>query len=313
MTPCVAITGASGFIGQRLVRQFLSQDLRLRCLVRQPPGTQSDPKLCPVYGSLEDEESLAELVQDAEVVVHCAGLIKSTDPEAFQRVNRDGTKRLAQVCAQAKSRKRLIVLSSLAAREPQLSAYGASKRAAEEALAAFSEEVDWVILRPPAVYGPGDRETWQFFRFLNWRIMLLPGVKSARFALIYVNDLCNAIGALRSEKSVSKAILNVHDGHRGGYGWHDVVRETEHCLGTSLAHVPLPRMVLHGLALSQGIAHRFWGREPDLTIDKVNELYWKDWTSSENKLTTLSKWRPKYQLKEGLRETLQWYRDNRWL
>ena len=205
------------------------------------------------------------------------------------------------------------MLSSLAAREPQLSAYGASKRAAEEALRAYSEEIDWVILRPPAVYGPGDRETWQFFRFLNWRIMPLPGVKSARFALIYVNDLCDAIDALRSDSSVSKVVLDVHDGHVGGYGWHDVVRETKRCLGSSLVPVPLPRVLLRSLAFSQEIAYRYWGRKPDLTADKVNELYWKDWTSSENKLTTLSKWRPKYQLKEGLCETLRWYRDNRWL
>src|SRR5665213_1536813 len=156
-----AVTGATGFLGRRLVPALVASGWRVRVLVRRtPPGDLWEgcgPEL--VAGDLGSLAALDTLTAGADVLIHGAGLIKAARRSDFFAVNAEG----ARNAARAAPAGGLLLVSSLAAREPRLSDYAASKRAGEElALAVAGPRL--TIVRPPAIYGPGDRETLALFR-----------------------------------------------------------------------------------------------------------------------------------------------------
>src|SRR5689334_21258284 len=155
MARVAAVTGATGFVGPHLVAALARHGWKLRLLIRRwtPLPSLAGVEAEIVWGDLSDEASLKALVAGADAVVHAAGLIKARQPIEFDAVNRDGTARLSAHAPDIP----FLLLSSLAAREPLLSPYAASKRAAEEVVARRSGS--WFVVRAPAVYGPGDRET----------------------------------------------------------------------------------------------------------------------------------------------------------
>ncbi len=164
----VAVTGATGFLGRRLVRVLAEQGWTVRILARRditdPAWRDLEPQL--VIGDLANTAALATLCDGADCVVHLAGPIKARDRAAFDRANVEGARRVAQAAKTAGAR--LILVSSLAAREPQLSDYAGSKRGGEDA----AREIfggDLTIVRPPAIYGPGDVETLRLFKMASKR------------------------------------------------------------------------------------------------------------------------------------------------
>jgi uncharacterized protein YbjT (DUF2867 family) len=183
--PVVAVTGATGFLGRRLVRVLTEQGWTVRVLARRdvvdPAWTGLEPQL--VIGDLAQAGALAALCQGAETVVHVAGLIKARDRAAFDRANVEGSRRVAQATKAAGAR--LILVSSLAAREPELSDYAGSKRGGEDA----AREIlggDLTIVRPPAIYGPGDVETLRLFKMASESAFLPVLDPKARMAWIHV-------------------------------------------------------------------------------------------------------------------------------
>jgi nucleoside-diphosphate-sugar epimerase len=160
----VAITGATGFLGQHLLKAFADAGWTVRVLARRDPiatfGSMARLEVTP--GDIEDEGALRALCHGADVVIHAAGLVKARRDADFHRINADGADRLAQAAQAVAPAAHVILISSLAAREPQLSPYAASKRAAEVMMAARLGD-RLTIVRPTAIYGPGDRETFALF------------------------------------------------------------------------------------------------------------------------------------------------------
>ena len=153
------MTGATGFVGAEVLEQALGEGLRVNALTRraQPPRA----RLKWVPGSLEDAAALDTLVRDADAVVHIAGVVNAPDRAGFEAGNARGTVAVIDAMRRRGIR-RLVHVSSLAAREPQLSDYGWSKELAERHVKASG--LDWTIVRPPAIYGPNDREMLELFR-----------------------------------------------------------------------------------------------------------------------------------------------------
>jgi nucleoside-diphosphate-sugar epimerase len=166
MSRTIVITGATGFIGSKLAKRLASTDWHIRALVRSASlgKLPKDIETEWVTGDLEDIESLKKLVAGADAIVHCAGAVRGASQDDFNRINVDGVARMVQIAASQNPMPRFLLISSLAAREPQLSFYAASKRGGEKALASLSGDMFWGVLRPPAVYGPGDREMLPLFK-----------------------------------------------------------------------------------------------------------------------------------------------------
>lgn len=308
MSKCVAVTGATGFVGPHLVAALARRGWKLRLLVRRwsPLPSLAGVEAEMVLGDLLDETALRQLVDGADTVVHAAGLIKARTAAEFTAVNRDGTARLSNLAPKAT----FVLLSSLAAREPQLSAYAGSKRAAEEVVAARAGP--WLAVRAPAVYGPGDRETLAYFRAVARGLAPRPGLAGARLSLIHVADLAEAL-ALAVERPLAAATCEIDDGREGGYSYDDMAGAAGQALGRAPRSVALPRFVMEGLGRLNAINNALGGSVQILTPGKVREIFHKDWTVHDHRLAAAIGYRARYDVASGFGDTVLWYRRHGWL
>jgi len=306
----IAVTGASGFIGRRLVARLTERGDRVTTLRHRRDGEFGDA-VQQVPGGLDDADALRALTDGADAVIHLGGLVAAPRAQDFERVNTAGTERLAAAAERA-GVARLLYMSSLAAREPRLSAYAASKRAGEDRLAA-SRTLAWDALRPPAVYGPGDVQILTFLNMLKRRIALLPGGDDARVSLIHVDDLVDAILAWLDSGTPRAARYELSDGRDGGYAWRELMATAADEIGVAPVYVRPPRPAL---ALAGGCS-ALWGRvagtAPMLTPGKMRELTHADWTADPGAFVRATGWRPRIGLRAGLRGTIAWYRERGWL
>ncbi|MEE8505330.1 MAG: SDR family NAD(P)-dependent oxidoreductase [Kiloniellales bacterium] len=316
MDRSVAVTGATGFIGGALVRRLVAEGWRVRVLVRHLP-TNPDLAALPietVLGSLDDRESLRELVRGTHAVVHTAGLVKARSRKEFFDANAAGVARLAEAAAEQSPGPRVIHISSLAAREPALSSYAASKRAGEEALAQTGDSLSWTILRPPAVYGPRDPSTLIFFRWIAKGIGPLPAPETARLSLLHVDDLGQAILAVLTSGDVTAGgTYELDDGHPGGYSWRAMAEIAGQHLGEHPRMVRIPRPLLLGVAYINTLAGLVSGRAPVLSPGKVREICHPNWVCRNNRLAEQTNWRPRLSLKDGFADAIGWYREKKCL
>lgn len=311
--PLVALTGASGFIGRHLVREFAKAGWRVRLLLRRDPVIEEWREVQPeiVPGSLASRPALERLVDRATAVVHLAGLIKAATQREFLAVNRDGAATMASVARAFSPKTHFLQISSLAAREPQLSDYAASKRAGEDAAReAFGAPI--TVLRPPAVYGPGDRETLVFFQLARQRIVPLIGSADARAAMIHVGDLCRLIVALAGGPP-RDAVLTAADARPEGYRWEEVLGTAARAVGNaSPRFVRAPLALLRTVALA-GDAGKLLGSANMLNSQKLRELRHPDWAVSQAELARAEGWSPSFDLETGFADAVRGYRAAGWL
>lgn len=252
-----------------------------------------------VGGDLHDSDALVRLVAGSAAVIHAAGAVRGNSRADFDHINVAGTGMLLAAIDSLEHPPRLLLLSSLAAREPQLSWYAASKRAGEALLEA-RRNLDWVILRPPAVYGPGDREMLPVFRSMARGIALVPGTTTARLSLIHVADLVQAVIACLQAAATRHRTFCLSDGVEGGYDWQELAAVAAETFGRPVRLWPVPTWLLDGVArVNIGLA-RITGRAAMLTPAKLRELRHGDWVADNEAITAATGWTPKIGLKQGL-------------
>ncbi|MDE3115089.1 MAG: SDR family NAD(P)-dependent oxidoreductase [Pseudomonadota bacterium] len=313
--PVVAVTGATGFLGLHLVAALAREGAVIRILTRGRTEHEMWRGLAfeAVRGSLEDAQALEQLVAGADAVVHAAGLIKAPNRAAFLRANQGGTRAVAQSARRHAPDARFIAISSLAAREPQLSDYAASKRAGEEAArAAYGAAPErLVIVRPPAIYGPWDRETLAIFKAAAQPVVPLFG--SGRAAVIHVADASAAIARLACQDLGGAGLYALADPNPDGYTMAEIVNEAAHAMGTKPRLMRVPDRVL----LAAGSLSSLWGqargRAPIFTAGKAREMLHPDWSVAPDEALPPSIHQAKIGLAEGFGETAAWYKAAGWL
>jgi nucleoside-diphosphate-sugar epimerase len=303
MTLLVAITGATGFAGRHAVDALLKRGYRLRALVRTPEEARLPAAVETVKGSLADETAVSRLLHGADAAVHLAGALTGFGREDYFSVNARGTAALVEA-ALASGARRFVHVSSLAARAPQLSHYAASKRAGEDAAAGAPHAL---ILRPPAVYGPGDRGTLPLIRELTRPVAAIPGRRDQRFSLIHARDLARIIAD--GIEGTEQGIHEVSDGRPGGYGWPDLIGAASRLRGAPVRPLFLPRAVPAMVALGAEALARIAGRPGLVNRGKIAELYHPDWVCREGTLAL----QDAIGFEQGLAETVAWYREAGWL
>ena len=308
MKQLIAITGGTGFIGQAICRQLLTQDCSLRVLVRDRRKLPLDLQAAElVQGDLADRDSLQQLVEGVDAVIHCAGNVRGATQSAFDRVNVDGSRNLLHaVKATGTTTTRLLSISSLAAREPQLSYYAASKRRAEQLLMNEGDGITWTILRPPAVYGPGDRELLPLFRLMARGIAVTAGSPLARFSMIYVEDLVSATLAWLQGSAGKEKIYTLDDGQVNGYDWHDISRIVGEICDRKVRVVQASPWLFDLPAWINSRFASLSGRAPMLTPQKLRELRHHDWVCNSADFQRDVDWHPQFLLADGLKATPGW-------
>jgi nucleoside-diphosphate-sugar epimerase len=269
--------------------------------VRNPPAAQhlATFGVSLVKGDLNDTAALDALVANATAVVHGAGAVRGACQADFDAVNVSGTENLLRAVAANAPDARLLLLSSLTAREPQLSWYGQSKADSEKLLADYPA-LDWVVLRPPAVYGPGDKEMLPVFQAMARGLATVPGSPDARASLIHVCDLVEAIIACLRSQQCRAQTLYLHDGQDGGYNWREMADIAGQVWQRRVRLWRVPRWLLDAVAKVNLALARRTGRAPMLTPAKLRELRHPDWTVDNDRISALTGWQPVIKLRQGL-------------
>lgn len=294
----VALTGGTGFLGGHVLDALLAAGHAIRALTRKPQAPRNE--ISWISGDLDTP---GDLCAGADAIIHVAGVVNA-NAATFDKGNRQGTETML-AAAHAAGIRRFVQISSLSAREPQLSNYGASKRAAEDAV--FASALDWSIVRPPAIYGPGDTDNLELFRFAKRGIMPLP--PKGRLSAIHAEDLARLIVAM-VETAPARAFYEADDGQPDGWSHRDYA----HMIGAAVGRNPLT-LALPKAALNLGAAldGMFRGSKAKLTRDRVSYMTHPDWVIDPAKRPPASLWMPRISTADGLKATADWYRAEGWL
>lgn len=308
MNGVVALTGATGFIGGALAAALQKNGWSARALARRTPP--QDARLDWVHGDLHDEAALRRLVEGAAAVVHCAGTVRGASAEAFNRTNAEGTANLVRIAAAQRPAPRFLLISSLAARAPDLSWYTASKRLAEQRLAETAAAMPWTampwtVFRPTAVYGPGDREMRPLFAAMRRGWLPVIGRRDARLTLLHVDDLVAAVRLWLAAPNPPGGIFELHDGTPGGYNWRSLAAIGERTWRRPVRLLPVPGAFMSAAASINLLSARWFGYSPMLTPGKVRELRHGDWLCDNAPLTAALGWSPRLTLAEALRQGVE--------
>jgi nucleoside-diphosphate-sugar epimerase len=299
----LAITGGTGFVGSHLIDVAAAAGHEVVALTRREQAPRE--QMIWVSGDLHDRAALEQLVTGADAVIHAAGVISAHTAAAFEKGNVEGT--LAMLAAAtAGGVRRFVHVSSLAAREPKLSLYGASKCRAEELV--MGSGLDWAIVRPPAVYGPGDKETLELFRMAKLGLMLMP--PKGRVSVIHANDLARLLIALAAEDARSAILVEPDDGKPGGWTHREFARALGAAVGTTPAVVSSPGILLRLAARADHLLRR---DKAKLTVDRAAYFSHRNWVVESKRAPPAGLWRPQIDTVQGLKDTAGWYKEQDWL
>lgn len=290
----LAITGATGFVGRHVLEQALAAGHRVRALARRPQPSREGVEW--IAGDLGDSQALGVLAAGADALVHIAGAVNA-DRAGFVAANIEGT-RAVLAAAEATGVRHFVHVSSLSAREPQLSLYGWSKREGEVLVEA--SPLSWTIVRPSGVYGPGDTELLDMFRLARWKLALLP--PPGRVSLVAVQDLARLLLTLATRDG-ERAIYEVDDGLAMTHA--ELTQAIGSAVGRRVLPIHLPRALLSLAAAADG---RLRGSAAKLTPDRVGYLCHPDWTADHARRPPPALWRPRIAAAPGLAATAAWYR-----
>ncbi len=293
----LAITGGTGFVGSRLIALALEAGHKVRALTRREQAERE--RVTWVEGDLSNTEALARLCEGADAVIHVAGVVNAPDRAGFALGNVEGT---ANMLAAAKGAGvgRFVHVSSLAAREPDLSAYGWSKAEGDRLVEASG--LDWAIVRPPAIYGPGDMEMLELFRLAKKGLALLP--PGGRVSLIEVGDLGRLLLALAN--SDITGTFDADDGAEAGWSHKGFAQAIGVAVGKRVAAFALPRPLLMAGAHLDRLVR---GKGAKLTPDRVAYFCHQDWVIDASKRPPANLWKPQVETDAGLTATAAWYRQ----
>ncbi|MFL0672086.1 MAG: NAD-dependent epimerase/dehydratase family protein [Erythrobacter sp.] len=311
----IAITGATGFVGSHTLEAALSAGHEVRALTRRDQPALDG--VTWVRGDLDDTAALGALVAGVDGVIHIAGLTNTPDPAQFRSANVTGTAHVISALKGAKV-KRLVFVSSLAARKPDLSAYGASKAEAEALVEASG--LDWTTVRPPGVYGPRDVDYLEMFRTAKRGFVPLP--PGGASSLIHVRDLAELLVGLAgptaslledaaSRRAISKQIYEPDDGREGGWSHKELAAAIGAAVGKRSILAPhLPHGVLRIAARIDGALR---GANAKLTPDRVGYMCHPNWVARSDRKPPPRLWQPKIAGEQGLKDTAEWYAREGWL
>ncbi|GEJ59213.1 NAD-dependent epimerase/dehydratase family protein [Anaeromyxobacter diazotrophicus] len=323
----VLVTGATGFIGGALTALLAARGDRVRALVRPSSRTEALSALGAelAQGDVGDPASLLAAVEGCDAVIHLAGAVKALrDRELFQ-ANGEGTRHVVAACAASAARPRLVYVSSLAAAGPAtagrarveddppapVSRYGESKLLGERAVRLAAGKVAASIVRPPVVYGPGDKELMpQLLRMARLGLVVRAGFQQKTFSVVHVADL-------------GQGILDVLDrgrpvGEAGGEGtyffedgadrsWDEIALAACDALGRRARVLALPEAVSAAAAAASSALAAVTRRASILSLDKLREMRQSAWTCSAARARAELGWSPRFPLPEGMADAVRWF------
>lgn len=317
------VTGATGFIGSNLAKELVKRDYEVTCLARKTSDLRclEDLEVSIVYADCADMDSLQRLPLNFHYVFHLAGLTKAKKEEDFFMANVKGTENLLKVLStDPQSLKRFLYMSSLAAVGPScdgipldetavprpVSMYGRSKLKGELATLGYKDRMPVSIIRPPAVYGPRDRDFFLFFKMV--RRGFYPYWGKCYYSLLYVDDLVRGLITAAESREAEGNIYFLSDDRI--YSNDDIVYEIIEAMDTRAVRLRIPPFLMKLLA---AFSEKFADGSTIINLDKLREIKHSHWTCNSKKAENELGFIPRVTIKEGIKWTADWYRIHKWL
>jgi dihydroflavonol-4-reductase len=328
MKPIAFVTGGTGFIGSHLIERLLSKGYHVRALVRNPKklGFLKDLPIEIIEGDLFSNAALEKAIEGADFVYHVAGLVAAHSKKEFYIGNRDATKNMIEITARVNPNiKKFIHISSQTAVGPgngmtavnesvtpnPLTTYGKSKLAAEHEVLKFKEKLPVTILRVSAVYGPRDTATFDYFKSAYMGVELLIGFRDTYVSLVHSSDLVTGIILAGESEKANGQIYFL--GSEQYYTWNEIGYVTKSVLQKKLLRVRVPKLLVFGIAGISQIASKFKSKPSVLNFEKAFDLIQENWCCDVTKAKTELGYNQEVSLAEGVKETIKWYLDNKWM
>jgi nucleoside-diphosphate-sugar epimerase len=322
------VTGASGFVGSHLAQELVRQGAAVRALVRKTSNLQwlggTDAEI--VCGELRRPESLAAALEGVDHVFHVAGVIKATGPDAYFRVNAGGTASVLEACCGLNRKPKVVLVSSLAAGGPSgrgpalteedpprpISFYGQSKVEAERVAARYFQRLPIAIVRPPVIYGPRETDVFQFIKAAaRWRIAPIAGEFDTPLSLVHVQDV--VAGLIAAARSPHSAGRTYYVAGPETVTWTTVADALEKVLGHRLLRFRVPMTVSRIAAVVAELTSAVTRRPALFSREKVREILADGWVCNIEKAQRELGFAPKIGIVEGMRTTIEWYRQQKWI
>lgn len=328
MKPIAFVTGGTGFIGSHLIDRLLSKGYHVRALVRNPKklGFLKDLPIEIVNGDLFSNAALEKAIDGAEYVYHVAGLVAAHSKKEFYIGNRDATKNMIEITARVNPNiKKFIHISSQTAVGPgkgmtavnesvtpnPLTTYGKSKLAAEHEVLKFKDTLPVTILRVSAVYGPRDTATFDYFKSAYLGLELLIGFHDTYVSLVHSTDLVTGIILAGESEKANGQIYFL--GSEQYYTWNEIGYVTKSVLNKKLIRVRVPKPLVFVIAGISGIASKLKSKPSVLNFEKAYDLIQENWCCDVTKAKKELGYKQEVTLAEGVKETINWYIDNKWM
>ncbi|MCH9024415.1 MAG: SDR family NAD(P)-dependent oxidoreductase [candidate division Zixibacteria bacterium] len=323
----ILITGANGFVGARLCRKFLDNGFKVIAGVRKTANlaTLQGLKVDYRFGDVTSAESLIDMVKDVDYVIHNAGVVKAKKKQMFFDVNEKGTANLFEAISRHNPNvKKVIYVSSLAAAGPSrdgqpvtesdkpnpITSYGSSKLAGETAALSYQDKFNVLSIRPPAIYGPGDKEIFQFFEAVYKGIRPFIGDSSRKLQLVEVGDLCQAFYLAIIKDTPSGEICFVAESK--AYTMKQLIELMAEACGKGGFRLYIPAFLLYTMAFVAQSLSAMVGATPMLTLEKAREIL-SSWEVTTDKAKELFGFSSRVSFEDGARTTYDWYIKHGWL
>ncbi len=322
------VTGASGFVGSHLVDKLLAEGHHVRCILRSSSSKQwLEKKPVEIIDcGLFDKEALKKILKDADYLFHVAGVVKAKNEEEYFKGNVETTRVLLDLlCEVNPDIKRIVIVSSLTACGPSLfgkpcteetvehpiTTYGRSKFAQEQLAKKYMNKLPITIVRPPAVFGERDTEIYLFFKTYKQGFMGLIGFKKKKLNLIHVEDLVNGIYlSATSKKAVGETYFLASEKF---YDWEEIGEVCRNVFEKRALTLKIPHFIVYAIAALAQFFALFSSKAATFNLEKARDFVQKNWTCDVSKAKRDFGFRQNVSLESGIKRTIEWYREMKWL
>ena len=326
--PIAVVTGANGFVGSHLVELLLREGYQVKCIIRKTSNLRwiKDLNVAFYDCGLTDVDALKEVFADANYIFHIAGVVAAKKPELFYKGNVTTTRKVLEAAKGNPHIRKIIMTSSLAASTPTVkgkpatedmpsapvSTYGKSKVEQEQLAKSYMNDLPITLIRPPVVYGPRDTEVLLLFKTIKKRLMAMVGFTEKYLSLVYIDDLVNGmLLAATSDKTTGQTYFL--GSAQAEYAYSELSLKIADLLGVKPLKIRLPHVLVYMVGGISQFFGRFGKKPPTLNIEKAREMTRDSWSCSSEKAMREFGYAPAMPLDEGLRKTIEWYKEHQWL
>lgn len=323
------VTGANGFVGSHLVDLLIKEGHKVKCIVRKSSNLRwLEGKDVEIFDcGLFDKDELKKVLKDADYLFHVAGVVKAKSEDGYFKGNVETTRNLLDSLLEVnKEIKRVVIVSSQTAGGPSVSlnqpkkesdpsepitTYGRSKKAQEDLAKSYMDKLPITIARAPAIYGERDTEIYLVFKTYKAGLFTLIGFNDKRLSLIHVADLVRGLYlCAQTDKAIGQTY---HISSDKFYTWPEIGEEIKKSFGRRALTLRLPHFLVYSVAAVAQFFAMFSSKAATFNLEKAKDFVQTYWTLDVTKAKEELGYTQMVSISEGIKRTIDWYKENKWL